>query len=119
MFDKILIANRGEIACRILRTTKKLNIQSVAVYSSIDADSLHVRSAGAAFCIGEGKAQDSYLNQAAILRIAQQTGCQAIHPGYGFLSENPTFAAACAAAGMIFIGPGEAAMRAMASKQTA
>lgn len=119
MFDKILIANRGEIACRILRTTKKLGIRSVAVYSSIDADCLHVRLADEAYCIGEAKVQSSYLNQAAILHVAQQSGCQAIHPGYGFLSENPQFAAACEAAGILFIGPSEASMLAMASKQIA
>lgn len=119
MFDKILIANRGEIACRILRTAKKLGIKTVAVYSSIDADSLHVRLADEAYYIGDAKAQTSYLNQSAIIQAALQSGCQAIHPGYGFLSENPQFAAACEAASIVFIGPSVASMQAMASKQIA
>lgn len=105
MFTKVLIANRGAIAVRIIRTLKKLNIQSVAVYAESDRDSLHVRLADEAFCLGEGAAAQTYLDRKKILMIAQQTGAQAIHPGYGFLSENAGFVAECEAAGLVFIGP--------------
>jgi 3-methylcrotonyl-CoA carboxylase alpha subunit len=119
MFNKILIANRGEIACRIIKTCRKMGIESIAVYSSVDKDSLHVRLADSAFCIGEAAAKASYLNIQAILDIAIRYGAQAIHPGYGFLSENPQFAEACEKAGIIFIGPSVSAMEAMSSKQLA
>ncbi len=105
MFSKVLIANRGAIACRIIRTLNKLNIQSVAVYAESDAQSLHVRQASESFCLGEGPAQDTYLNYEKLLTIAKQTGAQAIHPGYGFLSENADFVEACDKAGIVFIGP--------------
>jgi len=105
MFTKVLIANRGAIAVRVIRTLKKLNIKSVAVYAESDADSLHVRLADEAYCLGEGAAATTYLDRQKIITIAQQTGAQAIHPGYGFLSENATFVAECEAAGIIFIGP--------------
>lgn len=105
MFTKVLIANRGAIATRIIRTLKKLNIQSVAIYAESDADSLHVRLADEAVCLGEGAAANTYLNRANIIAIAQKTGAQAIHPGYGFLSENAHFVAECEAAGIAFIGP--------------
>lgn len=105
MFTKVLIANRGAIAVRIIRTLKKLNIQSVAVYAESDRDSLHVRLADEAFCLGDGAAAQTYLDRKKILTIAQQTGAQAIHPGYGFLSENAGFVAECEAAGLVFIGP--------------
>lgn len=105
MFTKVLIANRGAIATRIIRTLKKLNIQSVAVYAESDADSLHVRLADEAFSLGEGAAAHTYLDRQKIIAIAKATGAQAIHPGYGFLSENAGFVAECEAAGIIFIGP--------------
>jgi 3-methylcrotonyl-CoA carboxylase alpha subunit len=119
MFNKILIANRGEIACRIMRTAQRLGIRCVAVYSEADANALHVALADEAFCIGAAPSIDSYLRGERILAIAQQTGAQAIHPGYGFLSENAEFAAACAQAGICFIGPPPAAIRAMGSKSAA
>lgn len=119
MFHKILIANRGEIACRIIRTARAMGIHSVAVYSSADKDSLHVRLADSAYYIGEASAKESYLNIEAIIKVAQASAAEAIHPGYGFLSENPHFAKACEQAGIVFIGPSVEAMEAMASKQVA
>ncbi|MBI4998763.1 MAG: acetyl/propionyl/methylcrotonyl-CoA carboxylase subunit alpha [Rhodocyclales bacterium] len=119
MFDAILIANRGEIACRVIRTARRLGVRSVAVYSEADATARHVRLADAAVCIGPAAARESYLNSERIIAAAQETGAQAIHPGYGFLSENEDFAAACAAAGLVFIGPPVAAIRAMGSKSAA
>lgn len=119
MFHKILIANRGEIACRIIKTARSMGIHSVAVYSSADTNSLHVRMADSACFIGEAPATESYLNIERIINAAKETGAKAIHPGYGFLSENPSFAKACEAAGIIFIGPSVSAMQAMASKQLA
>ncbi|WP_049628904.1 urea carboxylase [Cellvibrio sp. pealriver] len=105
MFTKVLIANRGAIATRIIRTLKKLNIISVAVYAESDTDSLHVRLADESYYLGEGAAAHTYLDRKKIIAIAKQCGAQAIHPGYGFLSENSTFVAECEAAGLVFIGP--------------
>jgi 3-methylcrotonyl-CoA carboxylase alpha subunit len=119
MFSKILIANRGEIACRVMRTAKRMGIAAVAVYSEADAGALHVAMADEARLIGPPPARQSYLNGAEIIAVAKETGAEAIHPGYGFLSENPEFAEACAAAGIVFIGPPPAAMRAMGSKAAA
>ncbi|MDD4887969.1 MAG: urea carboxylase, partial [Thiomonas sp.] len=119
MFHTVLIANRGAIACRIIRTLKRMGVRSVAVYSECDRDSAHVRMADAAVCIGPAPAAQSYLRADAILGAALQTGAQAIHPGYGFLSENPDFAASCEAAGIAFIGPTPAQMRAFGLKHTA
>lgn len=119
MFNKILIANRGEIACRIIKTARSMGIHTVAIYSSVDKESLHVRSADSAYFVGEAPAKDSYLNITNIIHIAKNCGAQAIHPGYGFLSENPEFARACDEANIIFIGPSIEAMEAMASKQLA
>jgi urea carboxylase len=119
MFDKVLIANRGAIACRIIRTLKALGVRSVAVYSEADAAARHVREADEAYCVGPAPAAESYLRADEILRIAQACGAQAIHPGYGFLSENPGFAEACEAAGIAFIGPTAAQMRAFGLKHTA
>ena len=95
MFSKILIANRGEVAVRIIRSCKEMGISTVAVYSEADADALHVALADQSFCIGKADAADSYLNQDRILSAALVSGAQAIHPGYGFLSENAEFAARC------------------------
>ncbi len=117
MFNKILIANRGEIACRIIKTTRSMGIHAVAIYSSVDQESLHVQLADSAYFVGEAPAKDSYLNIEQIIKVAQESGAQAIHPGYGFLSENPKFAKACEQAGIVFIGPSIEAMEAMASKQ--
>ena len=119
MFDKVLIANRGAIACRILRTLKKMGIGSVSVYSEADADSRHVLDADEAYCIGPAPPLDSYLSIDAILKIAKASGAKAIHPGYGFLSENIEFARACAGSGVIFIGPGIDHIEAFALKHAA
>ncbi|MCC5014104.1 MULTISPECIES: acetyl/propionyl/methylcrotonyl-CoA carboxylase subunit alpha [unclassified Legionella] len=119
MFNKILIANRGEIACRVIKTARQMGIHTVAIYSTADKDSQHVSQADSAFCVGDATAKNSYLNIEAIIAAAKTSGAQAIHPGYGFLSENPLFAQACADAGIVFVGPSIAAMEAMASKQVA
>ncbi|WP_176081239.1 5-oxoprolinase/urea amidolyase family protein [Paraburkholderia tropica] len=118
-FDKILIANRGEIACRVIRTLKRLGIASVAVYSEADRHAMHVMLADEAVCIGPAPVAQSYLNAAAILDAARKTGAQAVHPGYGFLSENAAFARDCEAAGIAFIGPRAEQMTAFGLKHTA
>ncbi len=119
MFDRILIANRGEIACRIIDTARRMGIATVAVYSDADRDALHVALADSAVHIGEAPASRSYLLGERILDAARATGAQAIHPGYGFLSENAAFAGACEAAGIVFIGPPASAIEAMGSKAQA
>ena len=119
MFNKILIANRGEIACRVIRTARKMGIRTVAIYSEADVESLHVRLADEAVCIGPAPASESYLAADKVLHAATQTGAQAIHPGYGFLSENAAFAESCTAAGITFIGPTPQQMRAFGLKHTA
>ena len=119
MFTKILIANRGEIACRVAATARRMGIQSVAVYSEADANARHVALCDEAVLIGPAPARESYLCGDRIIAVALATGAQAIHPGYGFLSENGDFAEACAAAGLVFIGPPPSAMRAMGSKSRA
>lgn len=119
MFEKILIANRGEIACRIIHTARRMGIKTVAVYSSADAHARHVRLADEAVLIGPPSARESYLCIEAILEAARKTGAQAIHPGYGFLSENEAFCQACEKAGVVFIGPPLAAIRAMGLKSEA
>ena len=118
-FRTLLIANRGEIACRVIRTARRMGLRTVAVFSDADANALHVALADDAVRIGPAPARESYLNIAAILDAARATGAEAIHPGYGFLSENAEFAAACAAAGLVFVGPPLAAIRAMGSKAAA
>ena len=105
MFSKVLIANRGEIACRIIRTLDELGVASVAIYSEADIDAPHVAMASEAHRVGPAAVSESYLQADKILEIAKQTGAQAVHPGYGLLSENADFVAACEAAGVAFIGP--------------
>ncbi len=119
MFSKVLIASRGEIACRIIRTLDRMRIASVAVYSETDAHAAHVRLAGEAFCVGPPQAAQSYLQVEQILSAARRTGAEGIHPGYGFLSENADFAEACEAAGIAFIGPTPQNMRDFGLKHTA
>jgi len=119
MFKKVLIANRGEIACRIMRTLKRIGVGSVAVFSEADANARHVLEADEAVCVGPAPAAESYLNVERILAAAKQTGAQAIHPGYGFLSENPAFAETCEAAGIVFIGPTPQQMRSFGLKHSA
>lgn len=119
MFEKILIANRGEIACRIIGTCRRMGVATVAVYSSADRKAMHVAMADQAVRIGAAPSSESYLNIDAVIDAARATGAQAIHPGYGFLSENAGLAEACAEAGIVFIGPPAAAIRAMGSKAEA
>jgi 3-methylcrotonyl-CoA carboxylase alpha subunit len=119
MFDTILIANRGEIACRVIRTARRMGIRTVAVHSDADAQAMHVAMADTAVRIGPAPARESYLSIPAIIEACRRTGAQAVHPGYGFLSENAEFAQACADAGVAFIGPPPAAIRAMGSKSAA
>ncbi|CAE6395355.1 unnamed protein product [Rhizoctonia solani] len=116
LFNKILIANRGEIACRVIRTARKLGVKTVAVYSEVDRDALHVKMADEAYCIGPAPSSESYLRMDKIIDVAKRSGAQAIHPGYGFLSENAIFAQQLADAGLTFIGPPASAIIAMASK---
>ena len=119
MLKRVLIANRGEIALRVIRACRESGIETVAVYSQADAEALHVQLATQAVCIGPAPAAQSYLNQQALLTVAKATGCDGVHPGYGFLSENADFADACAAAGLIFIGPGGDTIRRAGSKSAA
>jgi acetyl-CoA carboxylase biotin carboxylase subunit len=115
-FKKVLIANRGEIAIRVIRSCKELGIETVAVHSTADEDSLHVKMADESVCIGPAKSKDSYLNIPQILSAAEITGADAIHPGYGFLSENDEFAQMCEKWGITFIGPSVQAIQAMGDK---
>jgi 3-methylcrotonyl-CoA carboxylase alpha subunit len=119
MFNSVLIANRGEIACRVARTARRLGLRTIAVYSEADAQALHVRQCDEAYPIGPAPASESYLVAARIIEVARQSGAQCIHPGYGFLSENPEFAESCAQAGIVFVGPPPSAIRAMGLKDRA
>src|SRR5258705_3589319 len=119
MFSTVLIANRGAIACRIIRTLRRMGVRSVAVYSDADRHALHVEQADEAIAIGPPPAAQSYLNVTALLDAARTTGAEAIHPGYGFLSESAAFAEACAANGIVFIGPTPQQMREFGLKHTA
>ncbi|MDE2567065.1 MAG: 3-methylcrotonyl-CoA carboxylase, partial [Burkholderiales bacterium] len=119
MFDKILIANRGEIACRVAATARRLGVRTVAVYAQADADARHVHACDEAVAIGASAPRESYLQGPRIIAAALARGAQAVHPGYGFLSENAAFAQACADAGLVFIGPPAAAIAAMGSKSAA
>ena len=119
MFKKVLIANRGAIACRVIRTLRRMGIASVAVYSEADTGSLHVAQADEAVLLGPSLAAESYLDAGKVLAAAKATGAEAIHPGYGFLSENAGVAEACRAAGMAFIGPAPEQLRAFGLKHTA
>src|SRR5215204_7568030 len=119
MFEKILVANRGEIAVRIIRACKELNVRSVAVYSEADASSMHVQMADEAICIGKGPSSESYLKIDRIISAAEIADVQAIHPGYGFLSENAHFADVCRSCNIEFIGPPQEAMRLLGNKNEA
>ena len=119
MFNKVLIANRGEIALRIIRTCREMNIKTVAIYSTADRDSLHVRFADEAVCIGPPSSTDSYLSIPSIMAAAEITNADAIHPGYGFLAENADFAEICNEYGIKFIGPSPDMIRKMGDKITA
>ena len=119
MFTRLLIANRGEIAVRVMRTARRMGVETVAVYSDADAGALHVRQADHAARIGPAQASESYLDIDAVIRAALDTGAQAIHPGYGFLSENPDFVEAVTRAGLVFVGPSADAIRSMGLKDAA
>ena len=117
LFDKILIANRGEIACRVMKTAKKLGIKTVAVFSEADQNAMHVSMADEAYLIGPPPSSESYLRGDKIIEVAHKSGAKAIHPGYGFLSENPKFAQLCENSNVVFIGPPASAITAMGSKR--
>ena len=119
MMKKVLIANRGEIAVRIIRACKELDIETVAVYSEADRDALHVQMADEAYCIGPHLSKDSYLNFSNIISVAKLTGCDGIHPGYGFLAENANFAELCEQCNITFIGPTSDAISRMGTKDVA
>ena len=119
MFKKVLIANRGEIAVRVIRACRELGIPTVAIYSEADEQSLHVRLATDAFCIGPAPSSESYLDISRIMSVAEVSGADAIHPGYGFLSERADFAEICEQSGIKFIGPTSEAMKKMGDKATA
>ncbi len=119
MIKKLLIANRGEIAVRIIRACKEMDIETVAVYSEADQEALHVQLADEAYCIGPNASKDSYLNTLNVVGVAKLTGCDAIHPGYGFLAENADFAELCRVCNIIFVGPSPDAISKMGTKDVA
>src|SRR6478672_3359040 len=119
MFNKVLIANRGEIACRVIRACRELGVKSVAIFSEADRESLHVRLADEAICVGAGTNADSYLNLANVLMATQISGADAVHPGYGYFSERANFAVALEALGVVFVGPPTAAIEAMGDEASA
>ena len=119
MFQKVLIANRGEVAVRVIRACKEMGVKTVAVYSTADSEALHATLADEAYCIGGPRASESYLNTDAILTVALESGASAIHPGYGFLSENVEFAQECSDHGLVFVGPSPEVMRRMGDKDEA
>src|ERR671922_1756942 len=116
MFSRVLVANRGEVAVRVIRALHELEIEAVAVYSTADSESLHVRLADRAVCLGPPAAAQSYLNIPSVIAAAATTGCEAVHPGYGFLSENPAFVAACEENDLVFVGPPADVMARMGDK---
>src|ERR671928_349286 len=119
MFQRVLVANRGEIAVRVIRALHELEIEAVAVYSTADAGALHTRLADGTVCIGPPSAAASYLNMPSVVAAAETTGCDAVHPGYGFLSENPAFVRACEDNDLVFVGPGAEVMARMGDKAQA
>jgi acetyl-CoA carboxylase, biotin carboxylase subunit len=119
MFDRVLVANRGEIAVRVIRALHELDVEAVAIYSTADRDALHVRIADRAVCVGPASASESYLRIPSVVAAAETTGCQAVHPGYGFLAENPAFVHACVEGGLVFVGPPADVMAAMGDKISA
>src|SRR3989337_1371643 len=116
MFSRVLVANRGEIAVRVTRALHELGVEAVAVYSTADRDALHVRLADRSVCIGPPSAAESYLRIPAVIAAAETTGCEAVHPGYGFLSESPAFVRACEENDTVFVGPGADVMERMGDK---
>src|SRR5919198_1247994 len=116
VFTRVLVANRGEIAVRVIRALHELGIEAVAIYSTVDAEALHVRLADRAVCVGPAPAGDSYLNIPSVVAAAETTGCQAVHPGYGFLAERPEFVRACTDNDLVFIGPAAEVMARMGDK---
>src|SRR3954449_11954944 len=118
-FRTLLIANRGEIACRVIRTARAMGLRTVAVYSEADAEAMHVAMADEAVLLGPARARDSYLNIERVIEVAKATGAEAVHPGYGFLSENAEFAQACADAGLVFVGPSPEMLRKFGDKTSA